>query len=530
MKTTTTTVSLLALALLAIGCNEQVAPELKNGNSSTTVPTVIPPKEYYFKLTNTSDADLNYNLHRTGSGRSTTPCEIKNTIGMSNDLYRSESLTPHDSKQFDVSCYLDAEELALYYSGVNYKLDVSANTCEYVGYSPFSFYDYMPGDSSTTYTAINCDENTNNLDAHGQGTPSHDPDLSGPLTTSQSNCGTMVDTGISNTALRKAFVAPESDEELCRFNYEDGPQCDIGSITINSMDITSIIDETTGTKTTTTKWTQRKVKCGGAAANCIAGAIKQESKLANKTWGTVVEKTTTNAPYSLPKVIPSMFEDDRLSNREYVNFRRDLASTQLRISDDLDSSGTWNYTDYIAAFSDPFNNKNFEPSLIDYYSANLRMSGLPLITPSDITNESIKNGYTAKPLAAEPFLGIGEANRTSPFYSFYCLDRAMDVKARIRMYVRDWDRVFPTGASNEYISDLHLGTNARQDVPIGVEIPGDQDSWYNEFNDRHDWDDLIPMERTTGAYSSGATIWRPAPDVGFPNGFFNPARFTNGNY
>jgi hypothetical protein len=116
----------------------------------------------------------------------------------------------------------------------------------------------------------------------------------------------------------------------------------------------------------------------------------------------------------------------------------------------------------------------------------------------------------------------------NPYYTFYCFDKAFDVKARIRMVVREWDRIFPTDTSDlELLSDLGKGVNARQDSTVVYEVPGDSDGWLY-INDLEDWDDHIPMQRTPGVFVPTSTIWQPLPTAGYPEGFFNPAYFTNG--
>ena len=163
---------------------------------------------------------------------------------------------------------------------------------------------------------------------------------------------------------------------------------------------------------------------------------------------------------------------------------------------------------------------------MDYYSTNLMLNNVdPIVDPARVETEAIRsNTYYAKPLAADPIMGLG--SKVNPFYTFYCFDTAFDIKSRIRMVVRDWDRIFPTNNDQELLSDLYRNSSARQDVPDLVELPNDNDA-YIMFNDKVDWDDFIPMDRTPGSFDANATIWNPTGTVTYPDGWFNPGRFPN---
>ncbi|HLW57767.1 MAG TPA: hypothetical protein VKY27_10300, partial [Bacteriovoracaceae bacterium] len=99
-----------------------------------------------------------------------------------------------------------------------------------------------------------------------------------------------------------------------------------------------------------------------------------------------------------------------------------------------------------------------------------------------------------------------------------CFDSAAEMRARIKMVVRDWDRYFsPDRTLFNLISDIDKGTNARMDNPLGIEIPGDGDA-VNSLNDFDDWDDFLRMERTPGPITS-STIWSPAKGFHHPDNF-----------
>lgn len=495
---------LIAAILLLASCNEKVSPQLQNAASSTTVPpTSSTPSEYYFKLSNTSASILNYNLHKSGSGNYQVDCKITSTSALSNTNYRTDPTTN------DITCFFEAEELSLFYSGLNFQVEASQNTCEYIGYMPFSFFDRMPGNSTANVTKKSCDDGVLSTEADDYG-----PAYSGGNTT----CNEWVDTDIA-AGVRNTFSV-ESDEDLCRFNYKDGDQekCDVGVINVTDVRVSVQVDPTTGVRTTSSSSSVRTVRCGGKPSNCVKGPISLLTDGSKYTRLLELTQTTLNSTFSKQWELPSLMTSNKTTNRTYVNYRRHLANTDI----DFDESSPIT-NPYKLSFS---NYKTFNPSVMDRYSNNLMMDATTAAADASSWN-IVNNAYRALPYAAEPFIGLS-GYKTSPFYTFYCLDRAYDIKARIRMVVRDWDRVFPDTSDMEYLSDIFMDTSARQDIPEYPEVTDEQDT-INNFNDKDDWDDFIPMKRTVGPYNSATTLWQPLPTGTYTDGFFNPDYFTNGS-
>ena len=507
---TVTKLCLLAIALTLASCNEKVSPELQSGDSSTADPdaTPIPPNEYYFAVVNSSPVASNFKLHKTGLGNVTKNCEVRNTSGLSNDAFRGNPTAN------DITCYFEAEELALYHSGMNFKIQASKNSCDYVGYSPYGYYNKIPGDSSGTYTEIECTEDANN--GHVVTTAAT---IGLDISTASGNlgCGQWASKNII-PANRLPFSIP-SDEDLCRFNYKDGEEemCDIGVINVDKYKVSyTTSTDPLVTPVPTISVTSREIRCGGKVYNCVKGPTKEINARASKV--TEIINTTVNTDFEKEYKYPGLM-GTLDSTLQYVNYRRNLSNTNMDFINSFDGS-------YNSMWSDPLFGKTFEPRVMDFYAANTMLDGVtPLISNADLEAEKIRsNTFTAKPLAADPILGL--AGRVNPFYTFYCYDTAFDMKARIRMVVRDWDRIFPLNSDLEYLSDLFRGANGRQDNPDEVEIPGDIDG-ANNFNDMIDWDDYIPMERTAGNFDPFTTIWKPIGTVSYPQGWYNPANFPH---
>lgn len=512
--------SLLTLALVVAGCNEKVSPELQNSAATTPDATVaVPPSEYYFKIANTSPVILNYKLGKTYNALDPVPsplnaCEIRNTTGLSSDIFRGNLAAN------DITCYFDAEELSLFNNGMNYQIEASANTCDYVAHTPFSYYDQIPGDSSGSFTQVECTNDTTNGGHVVTAAGLRGIDVT--TSTTPLDCDDWATNDV--VAGSRVKITPSSDAELCRFNYpETGNECDIGTIYVNKLAVTYTPpgdDPATQPATLEHVLNTRRIDCGGAIGNCVKGPLEEMSTyVPGAVTVTEITQPTINKAFTLEYKLPELIGTYG-STKRYANFRRDLASVNIDYVSADDSAPT--YAAYKSAFGIAAFGKTFTPQLMDYYAGNKMMDGSPIIDSLELAAVSYPgNMYKAVPLATEPFMGL--AGKISPFYTFYCLDTAFDIKARVRMVVRDWDRIFPSNTDNEYISDIWRGVSSRQDNPNYVEIPGDDDIFI-PFNDMRDWDDQLPMTRTSGAFSSAVTAWEPV------SGFFDPTLFTAGSY
>ena len=516
---------LLTLGVLASACNEKISPELQNsGNAGGGgTGTLVPPEEYFFKIENNSKDFLNYHLHRTGAGNSYKNCEIKSSTEFTSVRYAAEGtasagvpLTDHDNKVFDITCIFEAEELALYYSGLDFKFSASQNTCEYIGYSPYSYFKYLPGDSSKYMEAKTAANAGADCDAAGG-----EPYNGGTL-----GCGLpgetfFVDTGITNPNSRALIT----EAQLCKFDYtaSGGPNCDVGVIEYNNCTYTLKDDGTTDPPACTTEFKY----CGGEISNCIGGPITS-TELSGQTRGTEIYETTNNETFSMDFSLAGGKDTNSASNIGVANFRRDLSAFGLDFGiTTLVPNATTEAADFGASFiASVFKesvtaNKKFDPLVMDRYSSGRRGNGNVNSGLSTAQSAAaITSGHTAVPLAADPFLGIGSGNRTSPFYTFYCFDRAYEVKARIRMVVREWDRVFYPDAGKSLdkfamISDIGNAATggARIHNPIGIESETDNEV-YNVYNDVVSWEDILFMER-----DNATLIWEPA------SGYFNSSNF-----
>jgi len=515
----------ILLSLFSLySCNEKVSPELKNANSSTSdTTTPIDVTEYYFKLQNRSSLLLNYKLHKTGAGNKTANCEIKNTVQLSNDLYRTNQAAN------DITCFFEAEELSLYASGFSFSLDASPNTCEYVAYTPFSYFNNIPGDSSSVINEVKCTGSASQALVNSQA------GLQGFTTTysggGRLTCGQATDLALSSGSRLPFLIS--NDADLCLHNYANtGENCDVGTIVINTLNVVQPDDPTVPVSSSLSS---RTVNCGGQVRNCVQGPIRTEFPALTGTSIQRLAPTTFNTAYSKTYDFPGLLQNSRAGNFIYSNYRRNLASLDVDYISSVNLTGP-----YRSAFSTA---STFNPEVMEYFSRGILFSStssspgdtgyvgiLDSLTGQSESTYSVNLGLNksnfkySRPLAADPFYGLA-GYRVNPFYTFHCLDSAYETKARIRLVVREWDRVFPSTNDLELLSDINLGVNSRQDNPTGVEIPGDFDS-SNGYNDLRDWDDIVNMDRTAGSFDALTTIWQPSPlSAPYTQGFFSPAIF-----
>lgn len=517
MKTNFLKLIPLTVIMLLVGCNEIVSDELKDGNSvttggSSTGGVVIGAPT--FKVINTSPVILNYKLHKTGfdsvSNRE-LDCQVTGADGVpfTNAQFDAEEAisTPHDQKVFDISCFMEVEELSLYHSGFSFAVEASANACNYVGYSPFSYFSMIPGSSTTTYRKLTCPE-------EATATP---PGQNGQACGSYRNAF-----GPGGGAAEKFSTslpqAPEDEKELCRFDYTkiEGPNCDNGIITVLDYNYSlSIPSDSNSPLVASGTPKVRKIKCGGKPANCVNGAIRDLPAAAKATSYTEIGRTAEDAVYNVDRTFAGQI-GKASSNRKYVNYRRNIASENVKYGNQATAS---------AAYNTAFNSlESFNPNLIANYAQNKKMDlSNSYVSPALIGSYSDASFYKSEPYASEPFMSVHKGYPINPFYTFTCLDKAFEPKARIRVVVREWDRIFSDPATStqfDFLSDIFEGDEATQDNTF-------EDSYGDNFDDLGDWDDLIVMSRSGTTFDNTTTNYTPLyfNGVSWVDGWFQPKLF-----
>ena len=179
----------------------------------------------YFKIQNKSLPQASV-FHKTGNYAHTRECKLD-----------ANAISAHkNSVEVYRTCYLDVEELDLYYYGLKYQLSAGNGTCNFARYSPYSFWSYRPIPTAGTvyYTTDGC-------------TP-----LSVPGGASQ--------------------IAGPPDTNLnsvCNGNYQStsGPNCDEGYVYHYNYAMSDTAPNCNAPTIT-------KIDCGGKKTNCLQGPLR----------------------------------------------------------------------------------------------------------------------------------------------------------------------------------------------------------------------------------------------------------------
>jgi hypothetical protein len=519
---------LLAIIMMASSCNEQISPELLNSSSSTTVPGggggPTTPK-FYFKLEQTSPDFLRYKMHKTGPGNNNVECKIEEPE------FSTTKFSTFNST-FDITCFLEAEEQSLFYNGVDLKLSASPDLCETVVYAPYNFFQHQPGSSTRNVELYKCSGLTAIPAASLTGT-SHVPLL-----------GAGCDQAVQPVTPGAVIKTINQDQDFCEFNYtvSGGPNCDEGVISIqeytyslapaycedvggNALPAFSSQTTCTGaghswvtTKIASSAPRTRNYSCGGSIDNCRAGVGLKS--VTSKFKGLISDVSIPSSGLEFVKDInlSAPNSSNYLTNLPIANYVRQCSgpvSNSLMANFGATPSST---AASIAA------RKTFIPTILDrysvgrvYWNTGAAIDGVfsstaaytaSLITPGPMSatshNETLLTGWTKTYYAADSFMttksavdakGVSRAS-SNPFYAFYCLNNALDIKARIRLVVREWDQ-FPTYENQDFelLSDIFYqapgGTPllGRMDTG-GIELADDNNP-FNDFNDIVDWDDFL---------------------------------------
>lgn len=333
----------------------------------------------YFTFAEASGAK-SFLTHKTGINRTHRGCRINST-----DIING------NSQALDIGCNLEAEELELFYSKLKLTANVGAGTCEYIGFRPYSFWQYAPDKTLRTIKYL-------------------------------SGCTGGSATGTTTTTLPTA-------ENACYGNYtsEKGPNCDTGTVTVETYTASS--GTTCDTVSTST------ISCGGTKIACLSGPVRD-----------VMSEAELKAGYRSKTVAAA-----------------------------AGGIGSW----------------TIESSADSLEVTNLRTAN-GLVNNSCTDTRADANAWVAInksiPSTQHPF-GAGE----SPFYEFTCLDAAQDIKARIRLTVRDWDRTFRINDAINSVLPAKMNVNTL-------------DSFGVSYNNKFDWDDTYSLYADKAAIATCGVI------------------------
>lgn len=446
-----TLTTFLGLVFIASSCTEEVSKELENKLSSSSSSENLTASS--IRLTHTMDESLSFSMHKAGTVDD--PCELApaDPDGFDASTYYKDPDDGAPNPPQVIDCVLEAQENDLYQQGANYKLEVDAQLCEYVRYKPFKFIEKPYGNTAKTVYQVNCAAEEDDCSTGGYCDKIYDNYDGG---------------GVANATALTNSLHP--DNISCQYDYSNGTygeNCDQGEVRYINLyidnsrydhDNDANTDEVCRNAVNTYPMIVDSVdieSCGGEHSSCFGGpAVEQlgdgdlsETIYSNTNLQKFVEEWTIEAPMT-------RYHGD--TNMYLANFSRMCADTSaIKLED-----GSDDYASYIG----------LELNGHDYQTLS---SGGAIATYNDSGGETDYRAYAEGPWRAY--------HATKPYYAFECLDQAKDVKAQIRLYIRDWDRTYDAPyASFAYVTDLHTP------IPyMDSKDSHDDDDW----NDITDWDD-----------------------------------------
>ncbi len=518
---------LLASLLVAAACQEKIAPELSQPASTTTPPP--PPtdsgaaRSFSVRMgptpTNASPTDLGYVLHKANFN-SGVACSVTDVVNTPESLDTTR----------DIACFLEAEEQAVFFNGFELQAVATANTCEYIVQKPFFYWNFPPGlslradGSPRRMVYFRCDDDaTRTFSAAavplGWGTynaPAY-PDLASVCNrylNLNDDGQPTVEYGAINLDIApfSKGVSVTEERDLCTYRYKLGNNevnCDAGSIQITEVTMTSVDLDGDGVLDVVRPGPgqSRTVSCGGNIRNCYGGPARDiiGAQFVSSGFTGQISQIPVAGGSTKMTVQPSF---PRFTTNLYsANFMRQC-------------SGVANYESE-ASFT-PGPGVSFNPDVMTNYS----MVGVN--TPLGQQRDS--NDFDVIPLADHAFRGgipmdivatlpstdplrdySVEFLATQPFYTFECLDYAYDIKARIRVAVREWNRIFSSsGQDFSFVSDVYnralpFESRGRMDSGSPVTLLQYRNHLDNDpsndvvdrsFNNRVDWDDFLKFSNS----------------------------------
>jgi len=255
----------------------------------------------------------------------------------------------------------------------------------------------------------------------------------------------VAENACTHGGLPAGYVRSQAAADICDYYYNDTYNCDEGEVSVTThtttLDTNTMICSTTGTSTAI-------VKCNGKKVRCIEGAIKDtitsESEL-EKGMRSVIYNTSSG------DTVPPFTHSSPQSKLDLSNLRIANNNDANFCSNSNSDTGTW---------------------------------------ASSATSYGALSSYVM------PFAGGAATDSPreygQPFYVFNCLDAAKDIKARIRLIVRDWDKSFTIADNIDYDTNLDGANSKKDDHTLS--------GFGSSYNSYLDWDDDMNDSDGDGNY------------------------------
>ncbi len=384
-----------------------------------------------FEVSQLTDSASSFLMHKEGQGYGATYCRVitPQVIDDNADSRYNQYIYGFN----DVLCRLEGGEGDLYNSGVSFNITAGAGMCEYVTYTPFSYKPFLPGKTERYIVkyedfgdAGSCGsgdivETTDGNATNAVWGPNSNLRLvvpatlnsggGAPATAAQLGAAGATDPSFGSDAycLDGDCIKLESADDLCRFDYSRGnsnwPNLDEGTVTVATVNCSYEEDEDADTGDVTTHCnctaSETVINCGGDSNNNMGGP--------KSVWS--ADNTDEAIVYD---------SNSGLEKIEEITNPRDLQTKNSFVANYL-SIDSWTTAGQC-------------------YENNFHVNAYSAVGVLE-DNVAAWNSYVQPldPLGSAGVTGVVDYDN---FYTFNCLDAAYNVKARIRVQVRDWDREF----------------------------------------------------------------------------------------
>jgi hypothetical protein len=271
----------------------------------------------------------------------------------------------------------------------------------------------------------------------------------------------------------------------CKFDYTDlkGPNCCSG-------DYTEEVNETS--ETGTTKITYSTKSWGGDPSNCLNGpalTLNKSSETSSKwpavkVWRMQDQETSIMSDQSLlsqNNLNPKLFSlENKPAQIPQLNFQLNQFKTPIEIINPLNvsakattSDGIYGTLSISGLFSQLFKSSRF---LATYISGTKPKAFTDVLDYYDVTID----GFKKRTEYADP-----------NYYTVICADDALEIKARIKLRVREWNTLSALSKGLEPTAGEDNASGGETDLPTSP-----NNDFYDWEDDEATWDASFPWEDT----------------------------------
>jgi len=407
------------------------------GSVSYTFPLVVYSQ---FEVSQSTGNGSSYLLHKEGRGLAGSKCKVfgPQVIDDPNDPNFGNNIQSFN----DVYCRLEAGEQDLYKEGIEFNVTSGGGMCEFIRYKPFSYNSITNGSTDATYVRYSEFNDANKCGAgsvviSAEAAPfiteadmiaGSNPPTSGRLFNStycvSGDC--IVDDSMpSNNLDDKGFCRNDHSQlDDGRLSYKN---TDSGSYRLVTVSC-SVLDEATSECGCTAAVEEKS--CDGDVSNSIEGPINDVAEINKSLVNSYIYSSFD--PFGESLKVKAPIETGNIGNFRVANYTAKnacYASTPYHIEDSV-ALGATNLSDTWESFND----------------------------------------------SNDPFGGVN----LNQFYTFECLNAAGDLKARVRLQVREWNKTFTPETSG--LEEL---------IPASLMDDTSSTCFGTNCNNSPDYDDII---------------------------------------